>query len=42
VELDGTTAGNGYDQLDVAGSVDLGGAMLDITRGFLLLLFRIY
>ena len=34
VELDGTTPGVGYDQLDVTGTVALGGATLDVSRGF--------
>ncbi|MBU0724313.1 MAG: autotransporter-associated beta strand repeat-containing protein [Alphaproteobacteria bacterium] len=32
-ELDGTTAGTQYDQIDVTGTVDLGGATLDISIG---------
>ena len=34
VELDGTTAGTGYDQLAVTGTVALGGSTLDVTLGF--------
>ncbi|MGH6734975.1 MAG: autotransporter-associated beta strand repeat-containing protein [Methyloceanibacter sp.] len=34
IELDGTTAGTGYDQLDVEGTVSLGGATLDASLGF--------
>jgi autotransporter-associated beta strand protein len=34
VELNGTTAGDDYDRVDVTGTVDLGGATLDITVGF--------
>lgn len=32
VQLNGSSAGGGYDQLQVAGAVDLGGAALDATR----------
>ena len=35
VELDGTTAGSGHDQLDVSGTVALGGATLNATLGFI-------
>src|SRR5436309_1450590 len=34
VQLNGTTAGTGYDQLNVTGSVNLGGATLSGTLGF--------
>jgi uncharacterized repeat protein (TIGR01451 family) len=34
VELDGTTAGTGYDQTQVNGTVGLGGATLNVTLGF--------
>src|SRR5205809_1102570 len=34
VQLNGTTAGTGYDQLNVTGSVNLGGATLSGTVGF--------
>jgi fibronectin-binding autotransporter adhesin len=34
VDLDGTTVGTGYDQLDVTGLVNLGGASLDVTLGY--------
>ncbi|MEA2723317.1 MAG: hypothetical protein QOH59_1088, partial [Gemmatimonadales bacterium] len=34
VELNGTTAGTGYDRLNVTGSVNLGGATLTATVGF--------
>ncbi|MCI0458201.1 MAG: autotransporter-associated beta strand repeat-containing protein [Gemmataceae bacterium] len=34
VELNGTTAGSGYDQLDVKGRIDLGGSKLSATLGF--------
>ena len=34
VELYGTTAGSQYDQLVVTGTVDLGGATLNISRSF--------
>jgi autotransporter-associated beta strand protein len=34
VELNGTTAGAGYDQLNVRGTVSLGGATLHVTNGF--------
>ena len=33
-ELNGTSAGAGYDQLDVAGSVNLGNSTLAVTLGF--------
>ncbi|MDY6955153.1 MAG: filamentous hemagglutinin N-terminal domain-containing protein, partial [Thermodesulfobacteriota bacterium] len=34
VELNGTTVGDDYDQVDVTGAVDLGGATLDVALGF--------
>jgi autotransporter-associated beta strand protein len=34
IELNGTTVGTLYDQLNVSGSVNLGGATLDISLGF--------
>jgi len=34
VELNGTNAGSGYDQLNVAGTVDLGNAALSVSLGF--------
>lgn len=34
VELNGTTAGSGYDQLNVTGTVSLGGATLQVLEGF--------
>lgn len=34
VDLNGTTAGVGYDQLSVTGSVNLGGCTLDLITGF--------
>ncbi len=34
VELNGTSAGSGYDQLNVAGSVNLTGSTLTVTLGF--------
>ncbi len=34
VELNGTTVGTGYDQLNVTGTVDLNGATLDAILGF--------
>lgn len=34
IELNGTTPGTGHDQLNVTGSVDLGGATLNVTTGF--------
>ncbi|MCI0684641.1 MAG: CSLREA domain-containing protein [Gemmataceae bacterium] len=34
VELNGDTAGAGYDQLNVIGGVDLGNATLDVSLGF--------
>ncbi len=34
VELNGTTAGTGYDQLNVTGTVNLGGATLNASLGF--------
>ena len=34
VELNATTAGSGHDQLNVNGSVALGGALLSVTPGF--------
>jgi uncharacterized delta-60 repeat protein len=34
VELNGATAGTGYDQLAVSGAVDLGGATLNLSLGF--------
>jgi hypothetical protein len=34
IELNGTTAGTGYDQLNVTGTVNLGGATLNVTTGF--------
>jgi autotransporter-associated beta strand protein len=34
VSLDGPAAGTGYSELDVTGSVDLGGATLDATLGY--------
>ncbi|MDM7947890.1 MAG: autotransporter-associated beta strand repeat-containing protein [Oceanibaculum nanhaiense] len=33
-ELDGTTAGTQYDQIDVTGTVDLGGATLSLDLGY--------
>ncbi|MBS1793306.1 MAG: right-handed parallel beta-helix repeat-containing protein [Acidobacteria bacterium] len=34
IELNGTTAGTGYDQVNVTGTVSLGGATLNVTTGF--------
>lgn len=34
IELNGTTAGTGYDQINVTGSVNLGNAILNVTNGF--------
>lgn len=34
IELNGTTAGTGYDQINVTGTVDLGGATLNVATGF--------
>ena len=34
IELNGTTAGSGHDQVDVQGSVTLGNAILDLSLGF--------
>jgi autotransporter-associated beta strand protein len=34
IELDGSTAGTGYDQLDVTGTVDVTGATLSVSLGF--------
>ncbi|MDF1739372.1 MAG: autotransporter-associated beta strand repeat-containing protein, partial [Verrucomicrobiales bacterium] len=34
VQLDSATPDTGYDQLDVTGSVDLGGAILDVTLNY--------
>ena len=34
VEIDGRTLGTEYDQLDVSGGVDIGGATLDLAFGF--------
>src|SRR5439155_15873398 len=34
VELNGTTAGSGYDQLNISGTVDLGGSTLNASLGF--------
>ncbi len=35
IEVDGVTPGSGHDQLNVTGTVDLGGATLNIVMGFL-------
>jgi hypothetical protein len=35
VDLNGTTAGTGHDQLDVNGTVDLSPAVLEVTLGFM-------
>lgn len=34
IELNGTTAGTGYDQINVTGAVNLNGATLNVTNGF--------
>ena len=34
VEINGTTAGTGYDQLNVTGTIDLGGATLSLSGSF--------
>ena len=34
IQLDGLTAGSGHDQLNVTGTVNLGGATLNVTTGF--------
>lgn len=34
VEMNGTRPGNGYDQLDVAGTVNLGNSMLDVSMNY--------
>ena len=34
MELNGTTVSSGYDQLNVSGTVDLGGSILNASLGF--------